>query len=90
MNEFWKKVTKCKHKNLSPDYCESVYCDTPYCGGYEVHCLDCGAYISKCGCGCCNDVSGWPQKRWHKFYLDQIKKSREDVNDITRRIAEII
>lgn len=61
---FWKKVEKCKHENLSENYYESVYCGTPYCGGEETHCLDCGVYITKCGCGYCNGMSGWPEKRW--------------------------
>ncbi len=44
--KFWDKVEACKHKNLSPDYCEHIPCDTPYCGGMETHCLDCGVFIT--------------------------------------------
>jgi hypothetical protein len=66
MNKFWEKVVKCEHKNLSPDYCEYVSCWTPYCGGWEEHCLDCGVFITKCGCGFNNGMSGWPEKRWRK------------------------
>ena len=64
----WKKVKKCKHTNLSPDYLGHIYCDTPYCEGSEYHCLDCGVFISKCGCGSNNGRSGWPNKRWNKLY----------------------
>jgi len=63
MPKFWKKVLKCKHENLNPNYCQFVGCGTPYCSGWEVHCLDCGAYISECGLGFMNGVSGWPYKR---------------------------
>jgi len=71
VKDYWKKVSKCKHTNLSPDYLEDVYCDTPYCGGWEDHCLDCGVYITKCGCGFNNGMSGWPEKR-HR--LEERKK----------------
>lgn len=64
-DKFWNKVGRCKHKNLSPDYCGNVYCTTPYCNGNETHCLDCGVFISECGCGCNNGLSGWSYKR-HK------------------------
>ena len=63
---FWDRVDKCKHDNLYEDYCEELYCSTPYCTGYEVHCKDCGVYISKCGCGSENGMSGWSSKRWKK------------------------
>ena len=64
----WNKVEKCKHKNLSPNYLDPIYCGTPYCEGDEVHCLDCGVFISTCGCGSWNGTSGWPNKRWNKLY----------------------
>jgi len=64
MIKFWDKVDKCKHKNMSPDYYEGVYCDTPYCGGWEEHCLDCGVYITRCGCMSNSGMSGWPYRRW--------------------------
>ena len=64
MSNFWDKVMKCKHENLSPDYCEYIPCGTPYCSGCEEHCLDCGVYISNCGCGSNYGMSGWPEKRW--------------------------
>jgi len=62
-NKFWDRVLECKHENLSPDYYEYVSCGTPYCGGSEVHCLDCGVYMVECGCGCNNGMGGWPYKR---------------------------
>ena len=63
MSEFWDKVTKCKHEHLSPNYLELIPCGTPYCRGSESHCLDCGVYISECGCNSNNGLSGWPYKR---------------------------
>lgn len=63
MSKFWNKVDKCKHENMSPGYYEGVSCWTDYCGGQESHCLDCGVYIVKCGCGSCNGMSGWSDKR---------------------------
>jgi hypothetical protein len=63
MDKFWKKVVKCKHKNLSTSYYVSLDCSTPYCEGAEMRCLDCKAYITTCGCGDRNDVSGWPRNR---------------------------
>ncbi len=70
--KFWDKVTECKHKNISPNYCEHIYCETPFCFGYELHCLDCGVYISECKCGYCNGLSGWSSLRWKIFF----KKTR--------------
>ena len=63
-DNFWNNVSHCKHDNLSPDYLVLIYCGTPYCGGQEEHCLDCGVYISSCGCGCNRGLSGWSNKRW--------------------------
>ena len=63
---FWKSVEKCEHKNMSPGYFEYISCGTPYCSGQEEHCLDCGVYITSCGCGSNNGMSGWPVKRWRK------------------------
>jgi hypothetical protein len=63
MSKFWEKVEKCKHENLYENYYVNIYCSTPYCDGEEVHCKDCGAYISTCGCGCNDGISGWPWKR---------------------------
>lgn len=62
-SKFWKKVRKCKHEHLSEDYYELLHCGTPYCTGYESHCLDCGVYIGECGCGFNNGVSGWSHSR---------------------------
>jgi len=76
MSKFWDKVEKCDHKNLSPDYIEPVYCGTPYCSGYEEHCLDCGVFITKCGCGFCNGMSGWPERRWRDIERKKMNKRR--------------
>jgi hypothetical protein len=67
MSKFWDKVIKCKHEHLNPNYWEYIYCPTPYCSGHEVHCLDCGVFITKCGCGSNNGMSGWPERRWIRF-----------------------
>ena len=74
MSKFWDKVHKCKHDNLSPNYLENIYCGTPYCSGYETHCLDCGVYISECQCGFENGLSGWPSKK----YKAHDKKKRKE------------
>jgi len=66
MVKFWDKVLKCTHKNMNPDYCEPIPCWTPYCSGWEEHCLDCGVYITKCGCGFNNGMSGWSDTRWRR------------------------
>jgi hypothetical protein len=55
---FWERVYKCKHKNMNPNYSESVSCWTPYCSGWEEHCLDCGVFITECGCGFLSGKSG--------------------------------
>ena len=68
MTKFWDKVIKCEHKNLDPNYYEYVPCGTPYCGGHEMRCLDCGVYITKCGCGFNNGMSGWPDRRWRRLW----------------------
>jgi len=62
-SKFWKNVIKCQHKNLSPVYYEGIHCETPYCSGWETHCLDCGVFITKCGCGYNNSMSGWSERR---------------------------
>ena len=68
MDEFWDKVIKCEHKNLSPEYFAPIYCSTPYCNGEEYHCLDCGVYISDCLCRCNQGMSGWSHKRWKNYW----------------------
>jgi len=81
MSKFWDKVENCKHENLSPDYLKSCGCTIPYCNGYEVHCLDCGVYITKCGCGGQSGMSGWSQRRWWNYNLrnttEQIRYHRQ-------------
>jgi hypothetical protein len=60
--KFWDKVAKCEHKNHTA-YHKSTNCSTPYSSGTEIHCRDCGVYISECECGCCDGMSGWPWSR---------------------------
>jgi len=67
MNKFWENVLQCKHKNLYPDFYEDIFCSTPYCSGYEIHCKDCGAFISECDCLSNSGISGWSNKRWKIF-----------------------
>lgn len=64
LSKFWKKVAKCTHKNLSKTYYETWYCDPELgCHASEEKCLDCGVYISDCGCGSEQGIYGWPRKR---------------------------
>jgi hypothetical protein len=63
MTPFWEKALACKHHNLYPNYLHLFSCDTPYCHGREVHCKDCKAFITSCGCGYNNGVSGWSLKK---------------------------
>jgi len=74
MNKFWDKVDKCEHKNISPNYYQYVPCGTPYCSGHEYHCLDCGVYISDCGCHCCAGFDGWSSKRRKNYRLKKMVK----------------
>ena len=60
---FHERVRKCNHKNLSEVYWVTFFCPTPYCSGHESFCLDCLAFISTCGCGFNNEISGWPRER---------------------------
>lgn len=73
MSKFWDKVEKCNHKNISPNYLDGGQCETSYCEWSEDHCLDCGVYITKCGCGYCNRMDGWPWKKRKKNLIDYIK-----------------
>lgn len=75
LSKFWKKVILCNHEFYG-DYAGYIYCETPYCEGYELHCKKCNAYISKCDCGYCNGVSGWSEKRW----INRRKKDEKKVN----------
>ncbi|MCK9371422.1 hypothetical protein M0R04_16020 [Candidatus Dojkabacteria bacterium] len=70
-NNFWVKVEQCNHENLSPFYLSGGRCDTPYCTVYEYHCLDCGVYISECGCGTNCGLDGWS---WHRRQNWNIRK----------------
>ena len=75
MSKFWDRANKCSHINLSPDYYIDLTCGTPYCSGEETHCLDCGGYIQKCGCGYLTGMSGWSWSRYKKF----VKKREESL-----------
>lgn len=61
-SQFWKKVEACNHE-WSDSYYASVSCGTPYCDGEDLHCVKCGVYKTTCGCGCYNELSGWPYGR---------------------------
>ncbi len=63
---FWNRVARCRHRNVSRDYLQVFTCGTPYCEGQETHCLDCGVFIGKCGCGNNDNMSGWSLARWAK------------------------
>ena len=76
---FWDKVENCNHENFYPDYYVSFECDTPYCTGYEIHCKDCGAYISQCGCNFNNGISGWSYAHHRKLEKKKAKESKEKV-----------
>lgn len=71
MSKFWNKVSKCEHKNISPNYYPLIRCGTPYCNAEEIHCLDCGVYISDCQCGSNIGLSGWSHRRWINFFRNK-------------------
>jgi hypothetical protein len=66
MANFWDKVDNCQHE-FYDNYYKYIPCGTPYCGGKELHCKKCGVYISTCGCGSSDGLSGWSYKRWKKM-----------------------
>jgi hypothetical protein len=72
---FWASVDACDHERLSKTYLVNLYCPTPYCRGQEIHCLDCGAYISSCGCGFLDAVSGWSSARWKKYWSGKLMEA---------------
>jgi hypothetical protein len=72
MEKFWDKVNKCKHEETDK-YLEFINCETPYCSGSEWHCKHCGVYISECGCGYNDGMSGWSHKRWNTYYKNKKK-----------------
>ena len=74
-SKFWEKVSNCKHEETA-NYLVSVYCDTPYCHGYEYHCKHCGVYVTECGCGYNDGMSGWS----HKRHLNHEKRIRRKVS----------
>lgn len=63
--KFWDKVSKCQHEFYDNYSCD-IGCGTPYCHGFEYHCKKCKAYITECGCGFCNGISGWSDKRYQR------------------------
>ncbi len=63
MSAFWDKVNQCNHEPTQ-NYLEHIGCGTPYCRGQEWHCKKCGVYITECGCGFLNGMSGWSNQRW--------------------------
>lgn len=65
--EFWDKVIKCDHSNLSETYLDVYKCGTPYCSVTETRCRKCKVYINNCGCRYNNGFSGWPEKKWRRF-----------------------
>ena len=66
-DKFYQKANRCKHNNLSENYFVEYRCMTPYCSAEEVHCSDCGAFITTCGCGCEGGISGWSRTRRAKM-----------------------
>ena len=57
----WDKIHKCKHKWT--DYLDNGSCGTPHCYWTESHCRKCGIYVTECGCGSMNGMSGEPYKK---------------------------
>jgi hypothetical protein len=62
-----KKKYNCKHINLYPNHLVTGRCSTPYCNWQEVHCKDCGMFITTCGCHYMDSISGWSELRWQKY-----------------------
>lgn len=65
MNIFKNKAQSCKHEHLS-NYHKTGKCATDFCWWEEHHCIECGAYVTTCGCGFNNGIDGWPSKRRNK------------------------
>lgn len=87
MSKFWKKVEKCKHKNLSKNYSPTIRCGSVGdlgCNAVEHHCLDCGVYISKCQCGWCNGLSGWSHRRWMNTFKTK-ERNVKRLRDLTKK-----
>lgn len=88
MSDFWGRVRECDHDNLNDDYDAHVRCTTPYCSGYERHCLDCGVYIQRCKCGYNDGLSGWPAKRWWKRqWKETLARRHERYQKMTEKEA---
>jgi len=88
-DSFWDKVEKCDHSNISPNYYVGFSCDTPYCSGYECHCLDCGVYISECYCGYNRGMSGWSHRRYRNFEKKQERRRKEKKQDTSVRTLAV-
>lgn len=76
----WAIVESCHHESESPGSYRMIYCGTPYCSGSEFYCQDCHAYITRCGCGGCNGIGGWSERRHRKQQkkkLDEIRNHQE-------------
>jgi hypothetical protein len=72
------KETPCHNwvHDFYPNYLAFLYCGTDYCTGYEKHCMDCGWFISECGCGSCNGASKISDKAEKAIKKRKIKTPR--------------
>lgn len=69
-------MKECKHENLYENYLDTWPCPTPYCIAREVHCKDCGRFVTTCECGYNNGESGWPDKRYRKITKRRNKNAK--------------
>lgn len=65
---YWERVAACEHVPRS-DYLKTFTCATPECSGREERCEKCRVYITWCGCGFENALSGWSRARWRSREL---------------------
>jgi hypothetical protein len=65
LNRFWETVASCEHEHIYERYFADLgTCSTPGCGKIiEVHCRDCGIYLTECKCGKNDEFNGWSYKR---------------------------
>ncbi len=86
MSKFWDKVFKCNHKNKEPNYLENVNCATPFCNGDETRCADCGVFMTECGCGYCNGLSGWSEHRHRQKEFKEVmeRHTNEALQEISK------
>ena len=85
----WGKTSTCKHENKYGDYLMMGSCGTPYCSWEEFHCRDCGAYVSECGCGCENGMSGWPRSRHRTERIKRRGLRPGSMSDIIHANAQV-